>query len=66
MTNNKYTLHHGDCLEVLKFLPANSVDAIVCDPPAGINFMNVGFDSDRGGRDQHTKIHLPTSDAPTV
>lgn len=28
-----YTLHHGDCLEVLPTLAANSVDAIVTDPP---------------------------------
>lgn len=42
---------HGDCLEVLRSLPEHSVDAIVSDPPAGINFMNMAFDSDRGGRD---------------
>jgi site-specific DNA-methyltransferase (adenine-specific) len=34
----------------MKTLPDNSVDAIVADPPAGINFMNMKFDSDRGGR----------------
>jgi len=28
-----YTLHHGDCLEVLPTLPANSVDLIATDPP---------------------------------
>ncbi|NOQ62763.1 DNA methyltransferase [Mycolicibacterium fortuitum] len=27
------TLYHGDCLEVLAELPANSVDAVVTDPP---------------------------------
>ena len=26
----------GNCLEVLKTLPANSVDAIVSDPPYGL------------------------------
>ena len=26
----------GDCLDVLKTLPEDSVDAIVTDPPAGI------------------------------
>lgn len=30
----------------------NSVDAVVSDPPAGINFMQKKFDSDRGGRTQ--------------
>lgn len=28
-----YTLHHGDCLAVLPTLPANSVDAVIADPP---------------------------------
>jgi len=30
-----YTLHHGDCLEVLPTLAAQSVDAVICDPPYG-------------------------------
>jgi len=34
----------GDCLEVLRTLPDNSVDSVVTDPPAGINFMNKDFD----------------------
>lgn len=42
----------GDSADVLKTLPENSIDALVCDPPCGINFMNLEFDSDRGGRDQ--------------
>jgi SAM-dependent methyltransferase len=27
------TLHHGDCLDVLRSLPDNSVDSVVTDPP---------------------------------
>lgn len=42
----------GDCRDVLPTLADASVDALVCDPPAGIGFMNLAFDSDRGGR-QH-------------
>jgi len=45
-----YTLHHGDCLAVLKTLEANSLDAIVTDPPAGIAFMGKEWDEDKGGR----------------
>jgi DNA modification methylase len=30
-------LHLGDCLEVLKTLPENSVDSIVTDPPYGLS-----------------------------
>lgn len=45
-------LHHGDCLEVLKTLPDNSVDSLVTDPPAGISFMGKKWDDDKGGRKQ--------------
>jgi len=43
------TIHHGDCLEVLKQLPDCSVTAVVTDPPAGISFMSKAWDSDKGG-----------------
>ena len=43
---------HGDCLERLRELPSNSVDSLVTDPPAGISFMNKGWDDDKGGKDQ--------------
>jgi hypothetical protein len=53
--NQKIDLKMGDCLEVLKTLPDNSVDSVVTDPPAGIGFMSSGkkdhWDSDKGGRD---------------
>lgn len=32
----KYELHLGNCLEVLKGIPDNSVDSIVTDPPYGL------------------------------
>lgn len=36
----------GDCLEVLRTMPENSVDAIVTDPPYGLKFMNKHWDYD--------------------
>lgn len=39
-----YNLHIGDCLEVLPTLEANSVDAIVCDPPYALKFMGKKWD----------------------
>jgi DNA modification methylase len=42
----------GKSEEVLPTLPADSADCLVCDPPAGISFLNKGWDSDRGGRDE--------------
>lgn len=38
------TLHHGDCLDVLRSLPDAGVDAVVTDPPYGIRFMGQGWD----------------------
>lgn len=46
------TLYHGDCLQVLKGIADNSVDSAVMDPPAGISFMGLEFDHDKGGRDK--------------
>ena len=34
----------GDCLEEMKKLPENSVDAIVTDPPYGLEFMGKEWD----------------------
>jgi site-specific DNA-methyltransferase (adenine-specific) len=42
----RYTLHHGDCLDVLKTLEDCSVDAIVTDPPYGLSFMGKRWDYD--------------------
>ena len=39
-------LELGDCLEVLKTIPDNSVDSIVTDPPYGLSFMNKKWDYD--------------------
>ena len=33
----QFTIHHGDCLDILRSLPSGSVDAVVTDPPYGIN-----------------------------
>ena len=43
MTSN---LMLGDCLEVLKTLPADSVDSIVTDPPYGLSFQGKKWDYD--------------------
>ncbi len=32
---SEYTLHHGDCLDILPTLEPQSVDAVICDPPYG-------------------------------
>jgi len=34
----------GDCLEVMKRMPDKCVDAVITDPPFGLNFPYVGYD----------------------
>lgn len=47
-----YKVIVGDCIEVLKTLDDNSIDAMVTDPPAGVSFMGKKWDDDKGGRRQ--------------
>ena len=37
-------LYLGDCVEVMAAMPAESVDAVVCDPPYGLEFMGKEWD----------------------
>lgn len=39
-------LHFGDCLEMMKALPDGSVDAVITDPPYGIDFVYDSHDDD--------------------
>lgn len=38
------TLYHGDCIEVMRELPTDSIDAIITDPPYGLEFMGKEWD----------------------
>ncbi len=40
------TLHLGDCVDVMRGMAENSVDAVVCDPPYGLSFMGKKWDYD--------------------
>jgi len=44
------TIYNGDCLEVLRALPDASVDAVVTDPPYGLEFMGKDWDKFKTGR----------------
>lgn len=46
ISNDGVKLIHGDCLDVLKGIPDNSVDSIVTDPPYGIRMMGKAWDYD--------------------
>ena len=50
------TLYCGDCLEVLPTLEAGSVDAVVTDPPYGIDYENAGGFCEANGWKRHEKL----------
>ena len=51
-----FDIYHGDCVDVMSLLiEDNSIDAIVCDPPAGIGFLGKEWDHHKGGRDDWIK-----------
>jgi DNA modification methylase len=41
-----FELKHGDCLDVLRTMADNCIDAIVTDPPYGLSFMGKKWDYD--------------------
>jgi transcriptional regulator with XRE-family HTH domain len=49
-TDPLVTLLHGDCIEVMAGLEADSVDAVVTDPPYGLEFMGKEWDGANGFR----------------
>jgi hypothetical protein len=44
-------LRLGDCLNVMRGMTDDSVDAIVTDPPGGIHFLGKSWDHNKGSRD---------------
>jgi site-specific DNA-methyltransferase (adenine-specific) len=44
-TDDRVTIYHGDCIEVMRTLPDASVDAVVTDPPYGLEFMGKDWDA---------------------
>lgn len=42
----RWTLFHGDCIERMRELDAESVHAVVTDPPYGLSFMGKAWDYD--------------------
>jgi DNA modification methylase len=43
------TLYQGDCLEYMKSMDDKSVDAVITDPPYGINYINGGGRNPKNG-----------------
>ena len=49
--DDRVTLLHGDCLDVLRSLPDASVDAVCTDPPYNLSFMAKPWDAHGGQED---------------
>lgn len=43
--NDSYKIYNGDMLDMLQVIKPKSIDAIVCDPPYELGFMNKSWDS---------------------
>lgn len=58
-----FVLHQGDCIEILRGMPADSIDSCVTDPPYGIRFMGKAWD----GKDieNRTSIRAGFSNDPS-
>lgn len=45
IVTDRYALHRGDCVEIMRNFPANTFDSLVTDPPSGISFMGKTWDN---------------------
>ena len=67
----RFMLYHGDCLEILPLIPAESIDMVFADPPYGLSnngmtcrsgkmvSVNKGaWDRKIGGPDEQLQFHL--------
>lgn len=43
--NDSYKIYNGDMLDMLQVIEPESIDAIVCDPPYELGFLNKSWDS---------------------
>ena len=60
---NRYKLYNGDCLEIMKDIPDNSIDIVITDIPYGIDFsewdvLHNNTNSALGGASEHQKKTL--------
>lgn len=62
--DERVTLYAGDCLDVLCELDDCSVDAVVTDPPYGLEFMGKAWDDFSGDNRQPFRGEIQTPDNP--
>lgn len=51
----KFTIHQGDNRDTIKNIDDNSIDAIVTDPPYGIDFLGKSWDANTGALETYTE-----------
>jgi hypothetical protein len=56
---------HGDCIDVMRGMPDASVDAVVTDPPYGLEFMGKAWDSFVGRTPDPEGPRLPREHPPS-
>jgi len=50
---SEFTLYLGDCLEYMKSMPDKSINAVITDPPYGIDYINGGGHRIEHGWNEH-------------
>ena len=53
MSMNRFDILHGNCLDRMRELGADSIDSIVTDPPYGLEFMGKEWDAPWKQRGEH-------------
>lgn len=68
LVDGRVTLYQGDCIDVMARMAANSVDALVTDPPYGLGFMGQAWDTFKPGEAESriTENRAIESDNPNL
>ena len=66
LTHDRATVYLGDAVELLPLLPAESVDALVTDPPYGLSFNGHAWDDATGFRESLHDVDTSAMSAPEV
>lgn len=61
--NGPFRILTGDCLELMRSMPDNSVDSVVTDPPYGIRFMGKSWDGQDIEARAAYRNSMPSADA---
>ncbi len=59
-----HRLIHGDCLEIMRGFPDGAFDAVVTDPPYGINHKSGGGTGGKWHRVRHQGVTIRGDDVP--